>query len=276
MDYSVLMSVYYKEKPDNLKASIDSIINQSLPTNDFIIVCDGELTPELDAILEFYQKKYSYISIVKLSVNMGLGKALNYGLEYCKNELIARMDSDDISFYNRCESQISEFINNEDISILSASVLEFSDNNLERTIEKLLPVNHTEIVHFSKRRNPFNHPVVMFKKNDIKEVGGYIDFPLYEDYYLWIRLILSGKKTANISKPLLYMRTSQDLYKRRGGIKYFRTGVKFQKYLLKTKHITYLRFIINLSTRFIVQVLFPNSIRSLCFRQILRKKRSTI
>ena len=116
--YSVLMSVYFKESPEYLRTSIESIRGQSASTNDFVVVCDGPLTSELDAVLEEEQEKFgSVLHVLRLEKNEGLGNALNKGLKLCKNELVARMDSDDISRPERCEKQIELFERYPEISL---------------------------------------------------------------------------------------------------------------------------------------------------------------
>ena len=97
-NYSVLMSVYHKEKPEHLRRAIESIQVQTVPTNDFVLVCDGSLNPELDAVIAAKQQEMGEtLNVVRLAKNGGLGNALNEGIKHCKNELVARMDSDDIA-----------------------------------------------------------------------------------------------------------------------------------------------------------------------------------
>lgn len=108
--YSVLMSVYYKENPEWLDIAIKSMMEQTIVTDDFVIIKDGKLTQELDTVLEKYEEKYPEIfNIIQLENNVGLGPALKIGVENCKNELIARMDSDDYSIQTRCEKQLQVF-----------------------------------------------------------------------------------------------------------------------------------------------------------------------
>ena len=103
-EYSVLMSVYHKEKPEYLRQAIESIQSQTLPTDDFVLVCDGPLNPELDAVIVTKQQEMGdSLNVVRLAKNGGLGNALNEGIKHCKNELVARMDSDDIAYPDRCE-----------------------------------------------------------------------------------------------------------------------------------------------------------------------------
>ena len=109
-NYSVLMSVYHGEKPKYLRQSIESIFAQTIPTNDFVLICDGPLTEELDLVIqEMYDAHPDVFRVIRLEVNQGLCNALNYGLVECRNELIARMDSDDVAFANRCELQLEKF-----------------------------------------------------------------------------------------------------------------------------------------------------------------------
>lgn len=109
-NYSVLMSVYSKEKAKYLRESIDSMLNQTVPPQDFVVVCDGILGDELyQVIYEKKQQQSECFQIVQLPENRGLGEALKEGLAYCRNELVARMDSDDISAPKRCEWQLNAF-----------------------------------------------------------------------------------------------------------------------------------------------------------------------
>ena len=174
MDYSILMSVYHKEKPEYLKEAIESMLSQTVKSNDFVIVCDGPLTKELYDVIEFYEKdKSNYIRRIQLEKNMGLGKALNIGLENCKNELVARMDSDDISVNNRIELQLKEFEKNSELVLCGTNISEFYESIDNIIGSRNVPSEYVQIIEFSKKRNPFNHPSVMFKKNIVKEVGSY-------------------------------------------------------------------------------------------------------
>ena len=237
MEYSVLMSVYKKEKAEFLKEAIESIQKQSKKTDDFVLVCDGELNESLDkVILDKKEEMGDVLNVIRLKENVGLGKALNVGLEYCKNEYIARMDSDDISVPDRCEKQLEIFKKLQEISICSGTVQEFSDdiNNIECL--RILPQNNNEIIKFSKKRNPFNHPCVMYKKSSVKAVGSYQDFYLLEDYHLWIRMLMNGYKGYNLEDILLNMRAGNNMYKRRAGFKYVLSQIRLFKYMKENKY----------------------------------------
>lgn len=165
VNYSVLMSVYYKERPDYLRQSMQSIYDQTVPTDDFVLVCDGPLTPELDAVIADMQQQFGpCLHVCRLLKNGGLGKALNFGIQQCKNDLVARMDSDDVSRSNRCERQLAVFEKHPEYSLGSGIVEEFSDTIEHVSVRRIVPEQQADIIAFAKKRNPFNHPCVMYKK----------------------------------------------------------------------------------------------------------------
>lgn len=192
-EYSVLMSVYHKEKPEYLNQAIESIQTQTISTNDFVLVCDGPLNEQLDGVIATKQQEMGdTLNVVRLAKNGGLGNALNEGIKYCKNELVARMDSDDIAYPDRCEKQIAVFNTHSEVSICSGIVEEFTTDPNTVDTKRVPPETNAEIVEFAKKRNPFNHPCVMYKKSAVGAVGSYQDFYLLEDYYLWLRMLMAG------------------------------------------------------------------------------------
>lgn len=235
VNYSVLMSVYFKEKPNNLRQAMESMRNQTVPTDDFVLVCDGPLTDELNAVINKEQKKLgTVLQVLRLEKNGGLGNALNEGLKICKNELVARMDSDDISRPYRCEKQMELFERYPNISLSSGTVSTFVTVPDHPEGRRTLPITDAEIRVFSRKRNPMNHPCVMFKKSAVEEAGGYSEtYHLFEDYYLWVRMLMKGYKARNMREILLDMRSPVDMYLRRGGRKYEQDMLRFHKWMLK-------------------------------------------
>ncbi len=215
-NYSVLMSVYAKENPDYFANSLESMVKQSLKPNEIIVVKDGPVTEELDEVLKLYELKYpGLFTIIALKKNVGLGKALNEGLRRARNELIARMDTDDISLENRCELQIFEFLRNPNLSIIGSNIDEFYESPSEVVSSRIVPSQHEEILRFSKKRNPFNHPTVMYRKSAVLNEGGYGDFRRNQDFDLFVRMLNNGHRTMNINKSLLLFRANKDNLKRR-------------------------------------------------------------
>ena len=230
--YSVLMSVYHKENAEYLRTAMDSIWNQTIPTDDFVLVCDGPLTVELDAVIEKMEKEYpDTLHVVRLEKNGGLGNALNVGIKHCKHDLVARMDSDDISRPDRCERQLKVFQEHLEISVVSGIVEKFTASTSEIEARRVPPETQEEIISFAKKRNPFNHPCVMYKKSAVEAASGYQDFYLLEDYYLWIRMLQKGSQGYNLQDPLLWMRAGSDMYKRRARWKYAQSQKALFKYM---------------------------------------------
>ena len=268
--YSVLMSVYYKEKPEYLRQAIESIQLQTLQSNDFVLVCDGPLTPELDSVIQDKQNEMgAVLNVLRLRENGGLGHALNEGLKRCKNELVARMDSDDIAYPDRCEKQVAVFCTRTEISICSGIVEEFATSPDIVDVKRVPPETHAEILEFAKKRNPFNHPCVMYKKSAVEAVGSYQELYLLEDYYLWLRMLMAGYQGYNLQEPLLHMRAGSDMYKRRAGAKYAKAQVELFKYMKKQGFISAGRCLKSCVIRS-GSALAPNWLRRFMFKKALR------
>lgn len=268
--FSVLLSVYRKEQPAYLRQSLDSIFTQTLLPDEVVLVKDGPLTDTLDEVVEEYCRKYPVIKVVPLSENQGLGRALNEGLKHCSYDLVARMDTDDVAKSERFEKQIAVFCAHPEVDVVGAWIDEFEGNIRNVISVRKLPEKHLDIRVFARKRNPVNHPVVMFRKNAVLAAGGYIHFPLFEDYYLWVRMLLNGARFYNIPESLLYFRFSPDMFKRRGGWKYARDEFRFQRKLLGMNFITCFQFMQNVSIRFVSRII-PNRLRTVLYKKILRK-----
>ena len=269
--YSVLMSVYFKEKPEYLTQAIESIQAQTFPTDDFVLVCDGLLSEELDAVIDVKQREMGQtLNVVRLAKNVGLGNALNEGIKHCKHELVARMDSDDIAYPDRCEKQITVFNIHPEVSICSGVVEEFTTDPDTVDTRRVPPETNAEIVEFAKKRNPFNHPCVMYKKSAVEAVGSYQDFYLLEDYYLWLRMLMAGCQGYNIQEPLLHMRAGSDMYLRRAGWKYAKTQAKLFKFMKQQGFIRNGQYIKSCLVRS-GSALAPNWLRKFMFKKVLRK-----
>lgn len=269
MEFSVLMSVYYKENPNYLKEAIESILNQTVKANEIVIVKDGSLTPELDIVIEGYMNLYGDLfKIVELKKNSGLGIALSKGIENCSFSIIARMDSDDIARRDRFEKQI-KIMESKNFDVVGSNIAEF-DGNINNIIsERKVPEFSEDIESFAKKRNPFNHMTVMYKKESVLKVGSYKEFLWFEDYNLWIRIFLNKSKVYNIQEDLVYARTGKEMFSRRGGTKYIKRELEMQKFMLENKFISPLEYFINISQRMLVR-LMPNKIRGLIYIKLLR------
>ena len=269
MPFSVILSIYYKESPLFLRESLDSLFSQTVCPDEVILVKDGPLGDELDNVIDSYVTRYPYLKVLSLVTNRGLGKALNEGLKYCSHELVARMDTDDIAMPERFEKQLAVFKKYPDIDVVGAWINEFEDNVSNIKSVRKLPELPDDIRQFAKRRNPINHPVVMFRKSAVLAAGGYRHFPLFEDYYLWIRMLMNGAKFYNIQESLLYFRFSSEMFKRRGGWKYMINELHFLQMMRQMHFISFSQFIQNLFVRFSIR-LIPNSLRAIIYTKLIR------
>lgn len=270
MNYSVLMSVYFKEKPEFLSAAMQSIFDQTVATDDFVLVCDDPLTPQLDAVIREMEEAHPQLHVTRLEKNGGLGNALNIGIKKCRNQLIARMDSDDISRPDRCEKQLDVFRRMPEVSVVSGIVEEFTHSPQEIDVRRAPPETHQEILRFARERNPFNHPCVMYKAQAVEDAGGYQDFYLLEDYYLWVRMLQNGAVGYNLQEPLLWMRAGSDMYKRRAGWKYAKTQEALFRYMRNSGFISTPKYLKHTLLR-AGSSLAPNWLRTLMFKIFLRK-----
>lgn len=269
-NFSVLMSVYYKEDSEYLDTALNSIFQQTVVPSEVVIVKDGKLTNELDAVIDLYERRFSkQIKILSLPQNVGLGQALNIGLKACTNELVARMDSDDINILDRFERQLMIFEKDSKIDVVGGWVSEFIDVPQNIVSVRKLPEYQKDILKYSKKRSPLNHVSVMFKKSTVLKAGSYQHFPLMEDYYLWIRMLMNGAIFYNIQEPLVLVRNSNGMYNRRGGLSYAKIESRFFRYLYKIHYIGLSLLIVNVCIRFVVRVI-PNQLRKQIYLKALR------
>lgn len=267
--FSVLISVYHREQPEFLETALASVFDQTVRPDEVILVKDGPLTPDLDAIVSQYATRYSTLKIIALSKNVGLGAALNEGLKHCSHKLVARMDSDDICKPDRFEKQLAVYACQPQLAAVGSWVDEFTDDPARLLSVRRTPCASKEISHFARKRNPLNHPTVMFRKDAIQQVGGYQPFFLFEDYYLWIRLLVNGFELYNIQESLLFFRSNPQMIARRGGLKYALSEWRFLRIMHKVKWINTCTLLTNGLTRFTVRIM-PNAIRTLIYKKLLR------
>ena len=269
MEFSVLMTVYDKEKPYNLRKSLLTSYQQTIKPTEIILVCDGELTQELYDEIERIKSEIPILKVYQLDTNVGSGPASRFGVEKCNTELIARMDSDDYSVETRFEKQIKAFEENPNLVMVGTNILE---KNTEFTALKTVPKKTGEIREYSKFRNPFNNPSSMMKKEYILKVGNYRKFRYLEDYDLTMRLIHDNptKDFLNIQEPLVVMQTDDSSYLRRGGLLYVKTEFFLQVDFYKRGYLTKFELCRNIFVRNIVRVM-PNSVRKLIYKKKMRE-----
>lgn len=269
--FSVSMCVYGGDNAEWVKTSVESVLNQTLVPNEIVLVVDGPVPDDLNAVILKLEENDTF-KVIRLETNQGHGIARKTGLDNCTNELVAIMDADDICTRNRFEKQIEAFCNYPDSDIVGGMITEFIDTPDNVVGKRIVPLEDSEIKEYMQRRCPMNLVTVMFKKSSIENVGGFIDWYCEEDYYLWLRMALANMIFRNVDDVLVNVRVGKEMYQRRGGTKYFKSEAKLQKYMLDNKIIGFPRYLINVTERLILQVLMPNKIRSFIFQKLARSK----
>ena len=273
--YSVLMSVYQKEKPEYFKAALDSMIQQTIPPAEVVLVCDGPLTKELDQVITGYEQSQPEFHVIRLAENRGLGNALSIGLAHCQYQWIARMDTDDVALKYRCEWQLAYLEQHPETDVISGTIAEFQGDTTDveeiqkqTSSFKCLPEDHKALAKYLKYRNPVNHPCVMFRRSKAIEAGGYEPCLYFEDYDLWVRIYQKQGHFANLPEVIHYMRVNE-MHQRRGGVGYAKAIIHFQARLYHYHVISLIPCIGITATRIAVS-LMPNTLRKRIYEKRLR------
>ncbi len=269
-NFSVSMCVYMGDNPEHFDTSLKSIFMQTLLPDEVVLVVDGPVSEETNNIIEKYQSGSAILNVIRLEKNVGHGNARREGLRNCKHDIVALMDADDICVPQRFEKQIQEFKEDPELDIVGGQITEFIGDVKNIVGVRNVPIEDGEIKEYMKKRCPMNQMTVMFKKTSVDSSGGYIDWFCEEDYYLWLRMAMNNMKFKNLPETLVNVRVGEEMYMRRGGVKYFKSEAKLQGFMLKNKIISFPRFVINVSQRLVLQVLMPNKIRGWVFKKFAR------
>ncbi len=267
--YSVSMCVYGGDNAEHFALALESILNNTLPPSEIVLVVDGPVKPELNAVIENYEKNKIF-KIIRFPKNRGHGEARRVGLENTSNSLVAIMDADDIAAPDRFIKEVTAIVEH-GADVVGGQITEFIDEPNNIVGKRTVPLNDTEIKEYLKSRCPMNLVTVMFKKEAVQKAGGFIDFYCEEDYFLWVRMTQQNMTFYNLPDVLVNVRVGSEMYNRRGGIKYFLSERKLQKYMLKNKIIGIFKYLKNVFIRFILQVLMPNKLRGFIFKKFARE-----
>lgn len=271
-DYSVLMSVYKNDKADYLDIAIASMVDQTVKPHDLVIVCDGPLSAELDSCLSSWARRLNdSLKIVRLAENHGLGYALNAGIPECGCDIVARMDSDDVSRPERCEILLAK-MTSEKLDLVGGAIEEFDCEPGDMGAVRMPPLARQDIVVYLKSRNPFNHVSVVFDRNMVERSGGYEPIPWMEDYWLWARMIVDGCRCANVPDVVVDVRTGEGMYARRSNIAYLKSQLHFFSELRKlglVGCIGQMRAVVERTAA----TLLPSSLVKLAYNGLLRERK---
>lgn len=270
--FSVCISVYNNDDKDFVRIALDSmLVHQTVIPSEIVLVQDGPILSDLNNLLTEYENKYpTILNIIRLDENKGLGNALKLGVENAKYDIIARMDSDDICCNDRFEKELTYLHDHPECDIVGGQITEFIREPMNIVGKREVPCSNSEIYKYMKRRCAFNHVTVMFRKKAVLCAGNYQDWFWNEDYYLWVRMMLTHSIFANIPDVLVNVRSGVNQYARRGGQKYFQSEIGIKKFMLNNHLITRKDYYINYIERLIVQRLLPNKVRGWVYRKFAR------
>ena len=269
--FSVLMSLYIKEKTEYFDECMQSMLSQTILPSEIVIVFDGPISDELRKTVERYKTENpDWIKTVENEKNKGLGLALADGVPACTYELIARMDTDDIARADRFEKQLEMFMNDSELDICGSHIIEF-EGQIDNILSKRnVPIRHKEIAEYQKQRSAFNHMTVMFKKSTVLRAGNYEHCPLMEDDMMWVRMLIAGAKCANVDDYLVYARTGNAMFERRGGWAYYKKYKSGRKKILDTGYISEWDYFFTITIQFVV-ALVPGKLRGFIFKKVLHR-----
>ena len=266
MNFSVLMATYNGDDPEDLSRALKSVDSNSSLPEQFVLVVDGPISNELISTIENFKEECNFFEVFFLKKNRGLAEALNFGLTKIKTDWVVRADADDFNLPNRFQELQKHMLDS--IDVVGSYIKEVSGDS---SVIKSVPLSHDQIVKFIKRRNPFNHMSVCYRKSAVLKAGGYPPLHLKEDYGLWAKLVSDGARTLNIDQVLVEAKAGDDLYKRRSGIKYVISEINLQKLLFELNIKSFLLSISDFILRSLVFIL-PSALRKYIYLVFLREK----
>ena len=265
---SLIMSIYAKENPIFLSQCLNSIVTQTVLPDEWIIIKDGPLTGELDAILDTIDFP-NELKFIALPENVTQGPARAEGVKAAKYEWIAVMDSDDICEPDRFEKQQKMIDDRPELGLIGGQIAEFISTPDDIVTTRIVPTEHADIKNYAKKRNPFNQMTVMFKRDLVLGVGNYDYFPWFEDYDLWARMIAAGAICANHPDVLVKARVGSGMYGRRRGGSYIRSELRMQRQLKNLGLINLLGYFRNIIVRVPARLL-PEKVLASMYKRFAR------
>tara|TARA_B100000579_G_scaffold388730_1_gene362062 strand:+ start:691 stop:1524 length:834 start_codon:yes stop_codon:yes gene_type:complete len=273
--FTTIIGVYINDRLDWFQKAIDSILNQSIPPKQIVLVKDGPISIEINDYIKNVLLVYEHIefTIHSLNSSVGRGNWLNTALKLSNYELVSHMDSDDISRLNRFEKQLEYLNNNPDIDVLGGIIEEFNINPGDTNKIRKVYSKHDDIFKSSKNFCPMNNVTVMYKKDPVLRVGGFSGGEgVQEDYILWVKMLSNGYKFSNIKDVIVDVRVGNNFQSRRKGFRYINYEIKMQKIFYDYKHISMFKMIINITLRSIIR-LMPARIIKLVYYMLRTNKK---
>lgn len=278
--FSVLLPVYSGDDATHFRRAVATAgAEQTLRPDELVVVQDGPVGSAVAAVLADLESGRAAdllggvrLRIVRLSRNLGLARALQAGLRACTNEIVARVDADDVSLPTRFAVQVPLVAAG--LDIVGSAITEFEEDEAVPGVVRVPPLTQREIEAAARFVSPFNHPSVVYRRSAVARAGGYRDLPLMEDYWLFARMIAVGARVANVAEPLVLYRVGAGAYRRRGGLRLLRSELRLQAVLRREGFTTTRQFVRNVLVRGSYR-LVPQSLRRVAYRRWVRARGSS-
>lgn len=272
MTFSVLLPVYAGDRPDFFRRAVESVtVDQTLRPDEVVIVRDGPVGDGIAAVLDAAAAGSLTagvpVHIVALERNVGLARALEFGLDACSHEIVARADADDIALPQRFELQVP--LVEGDVDLLSSAIVEFADDENDLGLVRAWPTDAEAIARLARFQDPFNHPAVVYRRTAVRAAGGYQHLDKLEDYWLFARMVHAGARVANVAEPLVKYRVGAGAYARRGGRGLLRSELELQRRFLRLGFTTPAQAARNVLVRGVWRVV-PTRVRRPIYRAVTR------
>jgi len=267
LNISVIMATYCGDMPDHLLAAGRSIFNQTRSPDELVLVVDGPVDENHERVVEEISK-FGTVRILRLDHSVGPGSARHQGIIMATNDVVAVMDADDLCLPTRFEKQLA-LIEAGVADVVGAWIQEFELLPGDMDIVRKVPESHEELMLYAKRRSPMNNVTAMFRKVKYIEAGGYYRMRSFEDYDLYVRMLLKGCRFRNIPEVLVHVRGGRKMYQRRGGLKQIPSESAMLYRMYRLGFLTSSDFFINWLIRTAMRLL-PNNIRQVVYKLVLR------
>lgn len=262
---------------NNLAAEVEealqaAFIAQELPPEQLIVVFDGPVPIDVSDVIGCFEETHDVKRVV-FNQCRGHGVARAAAVNACEYDWLAIIDADDISMPNRFSNLYRVIEQHPEAAVIGGGLVEFHSEDGEMSFGHTVRFPETPVAvrRYIAARSPIAQPTSILRVAAIKEVGNYQTWFNNEDYHLWIRLVAAGYGLWNVQEPILWFRTSPDLFVRRGGFKYWWNEVKLQLFSYNHGTTTLGYLMLGAIVRFAVQVLLPAPARKFFYSRILRK-----
>lgn len=267
---TVLVRTHGSDDAEGLSRSIESLLDQTAPPETVLVLEDGSVSGDLSAATRSFEREAAAVSVRRWEATVTRGEALRRGVAAAETPLVAVLDCGDAAVRERFEVQRAVLDRQPEVAVVGGYVSEFESDPDDPVGVRTVPTEPAAIRSFAKSRSPVNQPTACFRRAAVLEVGNYRPRQRLEDYELWVRLLASGERIANVDRVLTHVEVDHGFYARRGGLGYLREEVALHRQFYRMGFVSAGRFARTVATRVPVRLL-PRSCRAAVYRHALRK-----